>query len=877
MTFLNNLLLLGLIGISIPILIHLFNRRRAKVVEWGAMQFLLGSIVNRRRRVLIEELILMVLRCLLVAVIVLMVARPFAPVGASLAWGLLLPGLLMVAMLGAVGAIMAKTRLMRALAFGAAAALGLLLFGLSAGQNRWYSSLWGNDAAQDIVVILDGSSSMNAKIDGRSNFERAVDEFRQLLGELPPDAHVSLLVSGSTTRIVTPVALDTRSDWNQWLENLKTQGGTFDPIEAFSTAAAVLQQGDHPTKRVVLIADGQGVSWHANDPQQWNLLKSRFAGFTTAPKIVSRFLPLPAAFQNVSVASVHLSRELVGVGHQATLRIRIENTGDLTMASSGLQVVFDEGEAESLEVPELPPGQSVQLELPHRFETAGSQVIQVKWLGQDDLPDDDVRNYSVAVKDRLPVLLIDGASAKRFLDQATAYVEIALAPSSDEAADPTDSSADSATPFVDITTHAAADIPADIDWNAYEVVVLCDVPRLGATHAAALEAFVKSGGGLIIAPGARAEPPFYADWKTADGKPLLPAALQEFVIVQEGETPSRPALDSFEHSALSRLVDSGSSDLGQVDVRAHWKLVVEEGSDAAVGARFDLGDAWIVEHPFGRGRVILLSTSLDDRGNMLPSSISYVPLVHELTYAASSSSETNLNREPAPVVAFELPIDPRLSRAALNSNSDASEDATAAATEPRAERDDSASTGAETDSTWTRVTQVTSPSGEETQARWELHEGYVLVSLTGVSEPGIHAVELPALFASQIPSRVSSSDEANAKQVLPVSILLSPDEARLKPISEADEALISKDFDYFNAADTEQMVAAITGDIPGQELWKIMAVAAVILVLAETYATRWIARRRKQGETQTVSFVSEGERLSTFKDRAQDFLKTLSP
>ena len=51
MTFLNWTILFGLIGIAIPIIIHLLNRRRAKTVEWGAMQFLLASLASRNRRI----------------------------------------------------------------------------------------------------------------------------------------------------------------------------------------------------------------------------------------------------------------------------------------------------------------------------------------------------------------------------------------------------------------------------------------------------------------------------------------------------------------------------------------------------------------------------------------------------------------------------------------------------------------------------------------------------------------------------------------------------------------------------------------------------------------------------------------------------------
>src|SRR3954451_12767885 len=75
MYFLNAAMLAGLAAMAIPILIHLLNRRRYDVVDWGAMQFLQISETTRRR-ILIEELLLMALRIGLLAVLVLALAAP---------------------------------------------------------------------------------------------------------------------------------------------------------------------------------------------------------------------------------------------------------------------------------------------------------------------------------------------------------------------------------------------------------------------------------------------------------------------------------------------------------------------------------------------------------------------------------------------------------------------------------------------------------------------------------------------------------------------------------------------------------------------------------------------------------------------------------
>src|SRR5438067_13013630 len=76
MCFAAPLLLFGLVVVLIPPLIHLLNRRRHDVVDWGAMQFLQVSEVVRRR-LLLEEVLLMLLRMGLLAVLALALAGPF--------------------------------------------------------------------------------------------------------------------------------------------------------------------------------------------------------------------------------------------------------------------------------------------------------------------------------------------------------------------------------------------------------------------------------------------------------------------------------------------------------------------------------------------------------------------------------------------------------------------------------------------------------------------------------------------------------------------------------------------------------------------------------------------------------------------------------
>jgi hypothetical protein len=65
---------LGLV--AVPIVIHLFNRRRFRTVEWAPMEYLRQAFRKHRRRLRLEELLLLLVRTAFVALIALALARP---------------------------------------------------------------------------------------------------------------------------------------------------------------------------------------------------------------------------------------------------------------------------------------------------------------------------------------------------------------------------------------------------------------------------------------------------------------------------------------------------------------------------------------------------------------------------------------------------------------------------------------------------------------------------------------------------------------------------------------------------------------------------------------------------------------------------------
>jgi len=77
MTFLaGGLAIAGAVAVLIPILIHLLLRRRRQPVPWAAMRFLLQAIKRQKRRLQLEQWLLLAARCLIVLLAGLALARP---------------------------------------------------------------------------------------------------------------------------------------------------------------------------------------------------------------------------------------------------------------------------------------------------------------------------------------------------------------------------------------------------------------------------------------------------------------------------------------------------------------------------------------------------------------------------------------------------------------------------------------------------------------------------------------------------------------------------------------------------------------------------------------------------------------------------------
>ncbi len=642
MSFIHTILLAGLGAVAIPIIIHLLSRKAAKVIDWGAMQFLLDSIESRKRRIQLEEALLMAARCLLMGLLALAVARPFAPPGSEIPWVILLPAFLLSLVAFTTSIVLRGNRKW----FWILMLLAILLAGASVAA-VYYEKLWnlkrfGTAGKKDIALIIDCSTSMQLRSGGTgTNFDAAVAEAKEIVEKAGSGTAFSIILGGPTpmARIAEPVV--NKSDIQEVLGKLQPVRGKMAAFDALATAAVSLSRGSSPNKEIIILTDGQNIGWDVDNRARWDALVSGFETFTTKPQVLMRKFPLPATFRNVAVSGIAYSRDVIGTDRAVSIDVSIENTGTEAVTPGGVELKIGDKVLKDVGTGQLQPGAKETVRFLHQFKDPGSYVLTAKVKANDELSLDD-ESFSVCnVVSRLGVLIVDGNATERFLDRAGSFTALALAPNA--LADPA-KPGEKKPVALDPEVMPLSRIGSVQSFQNYDVIILADVAKLPPSTARRIAGWVQGGGGLMVLPGVQAQPDFYNNWRDADGGKLLPARL---VMENIPKDPVGVALNTFSHPALKLVADVKQSDLGGTLMQRYWRIEADAAGGGSTGGRLGNGDAFITSIKAGFGSVIMTCSNFDSASGNLPSRQAFVALVHQLVYYLANPDGQPLNRQPA--------------------------------------------------------------------------------------------------------------------------------------------------------------------------------------------------------------------------------------
>ena len=432
MTFLNWSILLALFALAIPVVIHLLNRSKARVVGWGAMRFLSASLAARSRRIMVEEIGLLVLRCVVVALAVLAAARPFLPTRPTLMVLVLILALPAAAVCVAVAASLWSRKMLRLRLLIVAGLLLLVPLGAGAFEQWRQAKLWNFDGGpKDVAIVIDGSMSMTlpargSRDGGEMNFDQAVRLARAAAADCGPGDGISLVVAGAVPRAILSSPTSNRNDLAASLDALAPMGGTMRAGAALQLASQTLAGGANPGKKIILITDGQKIGWDVHAKASWRSVGTALSHLPTVPDVIVAALPAPRSLANLAITDILPDRRVIGTDREVRIDVHVRSTGAGASSDAAVVLLVDGAAVETKGLAQVPPGADEVVRFNHRFARSGRHVMTARLEVQDDLRGDNLACRVVDVRAALNVLIVDGSPSGRLLGGAADFIDAAL-------------------------------------------------------------------------------------------------------------------------------------------------------------------------------------------------------------------------------------------------------------------------------------------------------------------------------------------------------------------------------------------------------------------------------------------------------------------
>ncbi|MFN9721569.1 MAG: BatA domain-containing protein, partial [Planctomycetota bacterium] len=538
MTLINPALLFGLVLATVPVILHMVMRAKPKRIEFPALRLLKARRPSNSRRMQLRHFLLLLLRALLIAALVLAIARPSLPAAryGLRWWEWTILGSVVVASV-AVYRYLTRTRLTQS-ANSYDAIAGRARFRLWCTMGGLLAAFigvgvpWGlrvraellaprSEAAEDIpvaaVFIVDTSISMNYRFENRTRLQQAAAIAVEHLGRFPAGSRVAVAgldgdedivfqadLSGAASRLEslesTPVpeslnrrvkaAIQTQVDDRKRLQEENGSGGMADSF----------------AREIYVLTDLARTAW--TDPDEGGLADAIKSADWLQTYVVDVSVQAP---QNLSLTALELSDETTVAGRDLLMTMSVNRTGNAAMMTTVETVVLDQAGTETRQgAPQVVKLETGAAQVRTSVKVTGTEGFLeglIRITSEDPLADDNVRYFCCGIRPRPKVLLISD------LPDESDYIRNALQPARLEKI---------GVQICECTSIVTA-VAGQESLSDYDVVFLVNCQRPDESLWTSLRNFVASGGGVFVVAGS--ERLQVSAWNSTAASELLPGSL----------------------------------------------------------------------------------------------------------------------------------------------------------------------------------------------------------------------------------------------------------------------------------------------------------------------------------------------------------------
>jgi len=600
----------GLGAVALPIIIHLLNKRRFKRVDWGAMDFLMEAQKLNRRKVKLEEFILLLMRCLAMLLIGILLARPFFTSDRS-------------------------------------------------------SAVMG-DARYERIIILDDSLSMQAKANGQTSMEGAKLTLEKWVNDLVgagTDDSITLVLTSNPAELrhdSFPLNENSEAEIIQDIKDLESSDSGGNLAGALAFVEKKIDDGEESVNRVVyLLSDLRERDWAGTgDSADAGVVESlkRIADKTAGTFVIDVGRE---GEENLVIEEINAIDKALIAGVTTNFQVVVRNRGTKPVIDVKVRFAADESLPLDGLIDRIEPGQTGVVPFTFTFAPAidgegEPEGIAIRASLSDDLgdvlPEDNVRYFPARTVRGIQTLIVDGDPNGSFGRGETFYLSRALSP------------AGSTISGVVVNIVDTNDFET-IELSDYQVIYLANLYNISEARIASLEEWVRGGGGLVFALGDQVDEEFYNTTLHKDGTGLFPVSLTKPTGDESEQTWVFFNPEKGNHPVLRYFQEENSQMLEAVKVFRWWECVphaaaVEAGTTTTVVSFTDESNSpAMVDSKFGDGRVMVLATPLDQDWNNWPEEApSFIITAQEMThYMAKSNAKAGQIAVGQPI-AYEIDL-----------------------------------------------------------------------------------------------------------------------------------------------------------------------------------------------------------------------------
>jgi len=464
---------------------------------------------------------------------------------------------------------------------------------LPAGGNEMHIG----DTSRSLVIVVDNSMSMLARKKGGRPWDAAESLVASLVESIRTGHEAALLVTNPNGKM--PVASLTADPGalRRQLDEIRPSF-VYRPItDSLAEATGLLETARHDLRQIVLITDLTRAAWAENAPLP-----------PTGAQLVVIDVGGDAEAVNAAVANV----ELAPSAGEARYDVSIEIAAFAPDVVSGKEITVLVGEkARARGFLDLPSRGRVFKKL--SFSATGKGILRgIAHLAPDALQPDNDRFFTARAGGRISALIVDGDPKAERYGAESYYLMNALNPKLE------------ARSRVDPTL-VTATVLAKKELIDFDLVILANVGELEPGALEKLKRYVSEGGALLISLGDRIDPQKFA----SSYGDLAPAGLY---ILKEPVQPAHIDLTGMDHAAMRMFATPDGGDLSLAAFKKYYLLDPSsvEGAEMETVLRLKDGAPALVEKSYGRGKVALMTSTLDRDWNDLCIYPTYLPLLQQL-------------------------------------------------------------------------------------------------------------------------------------------------------------------------------------------------------------------------------------------------------